>query len=113
MGARVPEVGQVEEAGGSATGFEAEPIEAGTQTLVPGVKPIRLRDRLAFFSEAPLAPIRPQRPADFGLFDLNARNQMDLFTPPCSGANGMSERREDEWLELHGSAASMKKEQHQ
>jgi hypothetical protein len=49
------------------------------QTLVPGVRPLRPSDRLAFLASAPLAPTKPQRPIDFGLFDMNARNQLDLF----------------------------------
>lgn len=59
--------------------FEVEPTVAGVQALVPGVKPIGLSDRLALLASAPLAPTKPQRPADFGLFDMNARNQLELF----------------------------------
>ena len=57
----------------------AEPTEAGNQTLVPGVTPISAVDRLAFRAAAPLEPRKPQRPCDLGLFDLHARNQLDLF----------------------------------
>jgi len=60
-------------------GFACEPSEAGAQTLVPGVKPIGQRDRLSILAQAPLLATKPQRPIDFGLFDLNARNQLDLF----------------------------------
>jgi hypothetical protein len=49
------------------------------QLLVPGVRPLRLADRLLLLASAPLAPTKPQRAADFGLFDLNARNQLELF----------------------------------
>jgi hypothetical protein len=59
--------------------FAAEPTEAGSQTLVPGVPPISAADRLRLRSAAPLAPARPQRPCDLGLFDLAARAQLDLF----------------------------------
>lgn len=62
-------------------GFAAEPTEAGAQTLVPGVAPITARDRLRFRADAPLGPTKPQRPCDEGLFDLAARNQLDLFSP--------------------------------
>lgn len=60
-------------------GFEIEDTEAGRQTLVPGVVPVRLCDRLAVLAAAPLLPKKHQRPADHGLFDTNARNQLDLF----------------------------------
>ena len=56
-----------------------EPTEAGEQTLIPGVAAINLNDRLAIRAEAPLVPTKPQRAMDIGLFDLAARNQLDLF----------------------------------
>jgi hypothetical protein len=56
---------------------EATPI--GNQTLVPGVAPITPRDRLAMRADAPLFAKKPQRPIDHGLFDTNARNQIELF----------------------------------
>jgi len=56
---------------------EATPI--GPQTLVPGIVPIRQIDRLTARAAAPLEPKKPQRPCDLGLFDLNARNQLELF----------------------------------
>jgi hypothetical protein len=59
--------------------FLTEPTAVGEQTLVPGVAPISLRDRLAIRAAAPLEPKKPQRPPDIGLFDLTARNQLDLF----------------------------------
>lgn len=59
--------------------FEAEDTEAGSQTLVPGVAPVTLGDRLAVLANAPLLPRRGQRPADHGLFDTNARNQIEMF----------------------------------
>ena len=37
------------------------------------------RDRLAIRANAPLEPRKPQRPADHGLFDTNARNQIEMF----------------------------------
>ena len=66
--------------------FEVEPTEAGPQSLVPGVTPIRLSDRLRFMAQAPLLPTKPQRPINHGLFDLNSRNQLELF-----GARPISE----------------------
>lgn len=51
----------------------------GSQLLVPGVAPISIRERLEHLSQAPLGPRRLQKPLDIGLFDLAARNQLDLF----------------------------------
>ena len=56
-----------------------ETTEQGEQTLVPGVPPVSLRQRLAHLFAAPLAPRKPQRPMNIGLFDEDARNQLDLF----------------------------------
>lgn len=62
-------------------GFAVEPTAIGLQSLVPGVAPISTAQRLALRAAAPLEPAKPQRPCDLGLFDLNARNQLDLFQP--------------------------------
>ena len=59
--------------------FEIEATPIGNQTLVPGVTPITPRDRLAIRANAPLEPKKAQRPADHGLFDTNARNQIEMF----------------------------------
>jgi hypothetical protein len=61
------------------SGLETEPTEAGQQSLVPGVAPISTRARLELLAQAPLVPRKPQKPADHGLFDLNARLQLELF----------------------------------
>lgn len=57
----------------------SEPTPEGEQMLVPGITPITPRDRLAVLVCAPLIPSRPQKPIDHGLFDLAARDQLDLF----------------------------------
>lgn len=59
--------------------FEAEPTQAGVQTLVSGVAPITAVERLAIRANAPLGPKKPQRAIDHGLFDTNARNQIEMF----------------------------------
>jgi hypothetical protein len=59
--------------------LEIEATPFGPQTLVPGVVPITPRDRLAIRANAPMEPRKPQRPADHGLFNTNARNQIELF----------------------------------
>lgn len=60
-------------------GLLSEPTEAGEQTLVPGVQPITLRQRLETRAQAPLLASKPQKPLDIGLFDLVGRNQLHLF----------------------------------
>ena len=73
-------------------GLRTEPIEAGEQScaepvrgtgeqqlLVPGIQPISLKERLELRAQAPLQPKKLQQPLDIGLFDLAARNQLDLF----------------------------------
>jgi hypothetical protein len=57
----------------------SEQTAIGEQTLVYGVAPITPRDRLAMRANAPMEPRKPQRPADHGLFDTNARNQIEMF----------------------------------
>lgn len=59
--------------------FVDEETPTGRQTLVPGVPAIRPCDWLTLHAIAPLRSIRPQKPADHGLFDLAARDQLDLF----------------------------------
>lgn len=61
----------------------SERTEAGEQTLVSGVRPITLADRLACRAAAPIAPKRnpnaEQKPCDIGLFDQATRDQLDLI----------------------------------
>ena len=59
--------------------LEAEVTPIGVQILVTGVAPITPAQRLAILADSPLQPRRPQRPADHGLFDTNARNQIEMF----------------------------------
>ena len=59
--------------------FAVEATAIGPQSLVPGVVPITVRDRLLCRAAAPLAPKKPQRGCDHGLFDLAARDQLDMF----------------------------------
>ena len=62
-----------------ARAFAVEQTEAGAQTLVPGVAPVTLGKRLGLLANAPLLPRKGQRPANHGLFDTNARNQLEMF----------------------------------
>ncbi|MER9889853.1 hypothetical protein NKJ48_30125 [Mesorhizobium sp. M0114] len=56
-----------------------EPTPQGEQMLIPGVRPITARDRLALLMDAPMRPRAAQKPLDIGLFDEASRNQLDLF----------------------------------
>ena len=59
--------------------FASEQTSVGTQTLITGVAPITLAQRLALRANAPLVPRRAQRPPDHGLFDTAARDQIEMF----------------------------------
>jgi hypothetical protein len=60
--------------------FETEATPLGSQTLVPGVRPVSMKARLEALAAHPLCSGRQQKPCDIGLFDDVARNQMDLFS---------------------------------
>ena len=64
---------------GSGQAYEAEVTPIGVQTLVSGVAPITPAQRLSLRANAPMEPRKAQRPADHGLFDTNARNQIEMF----------------------------------
>jgi hypothetical protein len=51
----------------------------GPQTLIPGVRPITMRDRLEARMDAPMVPRKLQKPLDIGLFDEIGPNQLELF----------------------------------
>lgn len=61
---------------------ETETTEVGEQTLMDGVRPITLRDRLRVMAASPMTPKRnpntPQKQCDHGLFDEVGRAQIDL-----------------------------------
>ncbi len=59
--------------------LESEWSDCGEQTLVPGVRPVSLRERLTLQTIAPLIPKKAQQPLNIGLFDEDARNQLSLF----------------------------------
>lgn len=63
----------------SAFPFRTEHTDQGEQTLVSGVRPVTLRDRLQVLANAPLTGRCRQKPCNIGLFDEDARNQLDLF----------------------------------
>jgi hypothetical protein len=63
----------------SSDRLASEQTPIGEQTLVYGVAPITPRDRLAMRANAAMEPRKAQRPADHGLFDTNARNQIEMF----------------------------------
>jgi hypothetical protein len=62
----------------------SEMTPLGEQILIAGVRPITLRDRLQQRLHTPLQPRCRQKPLNVGLWDEDARNQLELFTamPP-------------------------------
>ena len=63
--------------------LRSERTDQGEQTLVPGVAPITLRNRLDLLAALPMAAKKPQKPCNVGLFDEVARAQLDFFTYPA------------------------------
>lgn len=61
--------------------FATEQTATGQQALIHGVQPITQAERLMMLANAPMQPRSKQRPADQGLFDTNARNQIEMFNP--------------------------------
>ena len=61
--------------------LETERTAIGEQYLVGGVRPVTVKDRLERMAMLPISPKRPcvQKPCNHGLFDEDARNQLDLF----------------------------------
>ena len=59
--------------------YQMEPTAQGGQTLVPGIRPITVHDRLQVLANMPLRPRKAQKPLDIGLFDEDRRNQLELF----------------------------------
>tara|TARA_R110000787_G_scaffold42334_4_gene104127 strand:+ start:4599 stop:4835 length:237 start_codon:yes stop_codon:yes gene_type:complete len=57
---------------------QTEKTPEGVQVLVTGVRPVTNRDRLAVLAARPLAPAKPQKPLNIGLFDEDARRQLDI-----------------------------------
>lgn len=58
---------------------ETEATPEGEQMLIPGVRAIGLRERLALRLAVPLTASKPQKPLNIGLFDADARKQLSLF----------------------------------
>jgi len=61
---------------------QTETTPEGTQALVPGVTPVTVRERLDVMARKPMTGKRGpvlQKPCDIGLFNEDARNQLDLI----------------------------------
>jgi len=78
--------------------FETEATPEGEQTLMPGVRPVTIKDRLEAHMAAPMAPKRNpnarQKVLDIGLFDEDVRNQLDLldFLRAASGGASLTRK---------------------
>jgi len=76
-----------------------EDTPEGVQTLVPGVAPVTLRERLDVMARKPMTPKRGpilQKPCDIGLFDEAARAQRDLIDRLHASENTQSTPTEKE-----------------
>jgi hypothetical protein len=58
---------------------QTERTDQGEQILMCGVAPVSQRQRLVWTMQQPLGPRRPQKHCKDGLFDLNSRNQLEMF----------------------------------
>ncbi len=62
--------------------YKAETIEAQEQTLISGVRPVSLGEKLTALTGHPMRPKRnpqaQQKSCDIGLFDEAGRAQIDL-----------------------------------
>ncbi|WP_017930668.1 hypothetical protein [Robiginitomaculum antarcticum] len=66
--------------------FKPEPTEVGEQTLIDGVCPVTMREKLTARTTHPMVAgpslgpnlNAPQKSCDIGLFDEVARSQIDL-----------------------------------
>ena len=63
--------------------YRVEQTEVGEQTLISGVRPVTLGEKLTARTYHPMTPKRnptaQQRPCDLGLFDAVGRAQIDLL----------------------------------
>ena len=63
--------------------YQSEPSEVGEQSLIDGVRPVTLGERLTARTAHPMTPKRNpnagQKPCDHGLFDEVGRAQIDLL----------------------------------
>ena len=66
-----------------------ETTEAGEQGLIEGVEPVTDRDRIAAEADKPLTSDKTQQPADEGLFDTGARDQLDLVQQAQRPGDGL------------------------
>lgn len=71
---------------GSAAEKARQPVtdttDQGQQTVIPGAERIADRELAERRMEGRKASAKPQKDADFGLFDTGARNQQDMFDAP-------------------------------
>jgi hypothetical protein len=58
---------------------DSEKTPLGDQLLIAGVTPVSMRERLEHLWHMPKLATKRQKPCDDGLFDLAARNQLELF----------------------------------
>jgi hypothetical protein len=55
---------------------DVERTPEGLQTMLAGVKPQSMKDKLDWLIAKPMQPRKQQKPCDIGLFDLERRQQL-------------------------------------
>ncbi len=58
---------------------DVERTPEGLQLMLNGVKPQTMKDKLNCLVAQPMQPRKQQKPCDIGLFDIESRNQLEMF----------------------------------
>lgn len=86
-------------------GRQSEQTDAGQQDLIDGVAPVTERDRLQAAQDAPMRG--GQAATDGGLFDMGARDQVDMFADPASASVGLGDMFDNPKMSDTGVAAQI------
>ena len=77
--------------------MNSEATQLGEQTLIEGVRPVTLGEKLTARTAHPITPKRnpnaEQKPCDHGLFDEVGRAQIDLLDLISSQPSNLTKRR--------------------
>ena len=77
--------------------MNSEATQLGEQTLIEGVRPVTLGEKLTARTEHPIRPRRnpnaEQKPCDHGLFDEVGRAQIDLLDLISNQPSNLTKRR--------------------
>jgi len=77
--------------------MNSEATQLGEQTLIEGVRPVTLGEKLTARTAHPITPKRnpnaEQKPCDHGLFDEVGRAQIDLLDLISNQPSNLTQRR--------------------